>query len=667
MANTPRPNPLLGALAMGATATDTARQKSLQEQQLKSQILTAGLSAIGEAGMRASLVPFNVAQARRMEGIQRLADQEADINMHAKISRANKDQVLNEFTGSVLRDYTKLGGIRTSAQEKMVHQVLSIEQSRMGIDKVKAARKHDIPELEALKESQIHKTETTKARLEELKDNLNLESFQSADAYTIVDPSDPTGNTNLQDDKGTDLSFSHANWYKYVQQQSVMLEHSKSSAILRQIDIRSRREQQVTDHEDRLFATKLGQAFMNIQIGGQQMNQFTESIKLARSRNSVVIRANTNMLRALDPVTGAIIDPELFQSSQALLLRNTPGGTAKDALDKNLKILMDTTGKYTDEEKVNAKSSIETYKEAIEKKDTRMQDNIAMITPGFGEGTPLEDMYKEFQEDFKTWDARDKIAFLSGNRTNLSTMRGASGGFKEAFFTLQGGPDAFGSRNKDIQGNIKLTPRAGILHSDEMLSPARSTVQKLTENIGNYGVDEDREKVPGSITGMTYPTVNFLRNMWTPARLNDQFYTQKLADMFHQRPGLTDRKNGVATDFAGHFLKEHASDQSRMADYATRLNAAATRVDEDGKLVFSDKDLAELAPAMLGQDIAEDILTDPQMRRAWSGELEDPNMTQLVSGALLSLYNTLYKGDQAAVEEEVTKIFELLQMSRQDC
>ena len=364
MANTPRPNPLLGALAMGATATETAKQKNLMEQKMKSEIMTAGLSAIGEASMRASLVPFNVAQARRMEGIQRLEEEQREINIPALQAKAEKSVELDNLTTDISRRFRESGGVWAESDAKLFEKLLSRDTNIRKRELIDYDRQNRIQETEmdAGKQADLTEIEENKNKLARMV--ADTEMFNNPEKFSIKDPNTSSG--FVEDGHGEVIFTDNKGWYQFTQSRKDVDLLMKNEAILDQIWARTDAERQRTQLIDDTWSDQVERIGITNSLNQAQVDRLNQEHSLAFSRNKVFKKVNDLVSRAYDK-DGELVNggERMLRAAHDMMLKDPnqfKEPTARDEADKHLMTLMNPEGK-TAEEIATAKEGLRVFKD----------------------------------------------------------------------------------------------------------------------------------------------------------------------------------------------------------------------------------------------------------------------------------------------------------------
>ena len=364
MSRTPRPNPLLGALAMGATATETAKQKNLMEQKMKSEIMSAGLSAIGEAGMRASLVPFNVAQARRMEGIQRLEDERQEISIPALQARTDKSVELDNLTTDISRRFRESGGVWAESDAKLFEKLLSRETNIRKRELIDYERQKRVQETsrDADKQESLTKIEESKNKLARM--TADTEMFNNPEQFSIKDPNTSSG--FVEDGHGNVVFTNNKGWYQFTQSRKDVGLLMKNEAILDQIWARTDAERQRVQLIDQTWSDQVERIGITNSLNQAQIDRLDQEHNLALSRNSVFKKVNDLVLRAYDE-DGELVNggERMLRAAYDMMLKDPnqfKEPTARGEADKHLMTLMNPEGK-TAEEIATAKEGLRVFKD----------------------------------------------------------------------------------------------------------------------------------------------------------------------------------------------------------------------------------------------------------------------------------------------------------------
>ena len=639
MANTPRPNPLLAPLAMGAQAAQTAKQQSLQEQQIKSQILTAGLSAIGEAGMRATLMPFNIEQARRMAGIQYREDEDADIARQSKRDEANLKSASAQFKTQVLSRVAERGGVANESDNKILSQILQFEDTSAKIDSKRYDREKEVAQrkTDALVATSEKTVATSELDTEEAK--LNLSFLNDTDTYQIQRPGWVDGDS--EDTRYLSIDGITSNtarkWREHSMRQGVMLDVEEKKAIISSIKNRDVEQRRETAERKKIEATRIEQMKANVNLTRGQVKQIEQQLETVSSQKDFLDETNRLFTEAFNE-DGTLVNRDMLLEAATRLGRDNQlfkEPDAKSELDKLQQLLLGDD--ISKEDVAGITERINRAALATDRKHQGVMTRAAQMDNPGKFLKPFIDLLKKKPEDAMNYVLYDR---MPDGLSQAKLMQ-------EAYYntlTFHSTPDEVTSKQipHELVMHSTAKDRPRILDGLNKVKP-RSIIDSETGQID----------IPDSIDGLIFSELQNLKGAIRSGSSDDGWWDKMSLRSAHGHWNRADK--GMAGAIASSAIVDNLKGKVKSTgdigilsfkEYITEQRQA----DEDAGVSREDIDYANRG--RIARKLLNDILSDEDLSSEKVLTQRTGYMLKHVSGSLLSVFNSIYK-DRAATKKEI--------------
>ena len=641
------PNPILSSLAMGAQATLTAKQRQQEEQALKAKLLATMTAATSTAGMHGTLMGFNVAQQKRFEGIQKLEQEERDINRESMRQKAKKNYQMDLNLTEVLQKYRNQGGLQDEVDIKLLDLAVAQASGDHKLAVHKEIQDQGGAKAQASSVVKGFQEEALASDVKMLQDKISQELMESQEKFEIFDPA--TGES-MKDSKGNTISETYSGWTKHLTQAGMAVDLQQKQAIYKEINSRVEQTEIESDFMRRSIEDRLSILKNNKLLGVENLNKAREELKEITSRVTIREKANSLMMEAYDD-SGNLKEggAEKIRQARVLMMKTEPNKSIQETMEEQYNILL--SDESSPDEKEIARKKIDQYQIDTNKNLTDFKARISAL-----EGSPY--INPSLTEWLAGLDEDQKIDWL---------MSGAgSGGWGGTSSSRRNNPQAeywklmkLGIGNKvsdNATGQTVFTAGTRIEFNGKA-EDAGTRLDTLTNMLDPKDIKalykgtegwEKSHKTPINIAGITFGAAEgLIRNMpnedWATPGLMSELATWSTVG----RLGSYDK--GIQADIAAVFLKDFISDDSSngtMQEFYNDISKYAWAKDEKtGEFILGEKDLKTFSRDVLAKKVAWKMINSSAFKNENNpkvGWRRNAVTEKLLSGGLLSLFNSLY-------------------------